>query len=373
MNKFVALIITLHRKRLLFVPPILLFVFAGYYQFNAVEVIFPNEKWQEFVSYSDSTPSDNNFGNSIVIDFIRTDDSITFTYLLQQQFRYPYAGFIINLSSDHKLFNFSRYRYLDIELDPVNSSALKVMIRAFVAGFSDRNKGVTLRYYCKEMDLIAGKHFYRLDLNDFHTPLWWYNLNKTTESRVGKKDLSQIVDIKIESGDLSPIDTVQTVHIYSITALRDNRQLLASLVSLIIIYLILYRLGIVIYNRTRKKTVIPYEKLQVENYDTVDLGKIVSSIGVHYNSKDLCLGKVADTIGVSGLRISSLIQKEFHCNFKQYLNNIRMSEATRLLKETDRQISDIAYNVGYNSLTHFNRVFKQFFNLSPTEYRRNLK
>ena len=57
--------------------------------------------------------------------------------------------------------------------------------------------------------------------------------------------------------------------------------------------------------------------------------------------------------------------------FKQYLNKIRLSEAKRLLKETDRQIADIAYHVGYKNVTHFHRIFKQNEKISPNEYRKN--
>ena len=56
--------------------------------------------------------------------------------------------------------------------------------------------------------------------------------------------------------------------------------------------------------------------------------------------------------------------------FKQYLNIIRITEAKRLLRETDNQITSCAYNVGYNNIPHFNRTFKQLEGISPKEYRK---
>jgi transcriptional regulator GlxA family with amidase domain len=46
-----------------------------------------------------------------------------------------------------------------------------------------------------------------------------------------------------------------------------------------------------------------------------------------------------------------------------------MNEAARLLKQSGLQIAEIATAVGYNNTQHFNRVFKEFFEVSPKQYR----
>lgn len=56
-------------------------------------------------------------------------------------------------------------------------------------------------------------------------------------------------------------------------------------------------------------------------------------------------------------------------NFNQFLNYYRISEASRLLTETDEPIGNIAMNVGYNSLSAFNKAFKDTHNKTPREYR----
>ena len=60
---------------------------------------------------------------------------------------------------------------------------------------------------------------------------------------------------------------------------------------------------------------------------------------------------------------------EFRMSFKQYLTQIRIHEAKRLLHETDRLVSDICLTVGFNSISHFNRVFKTMTSVSPLEFR----
>jgi len=55
-----------------------------------------------------------------------------------------------------------------------------------------------------------------------------------------------------------------------------------------------------------------------------------------------------------------------------YLNNYRVSRSRVLLIETNKKISDIAHECGYNNLSHFNRDFKNRMRCTPSEYRRNV-
>src|SRR4029434_1902328 len=59
-------------------------------------------------------------------------------------------------------------------------------------------------------------------------------------------------------------------------------------------------------------------------------------------------------------------------NFTEYLSRVRIEKAKNLLLNPNLRISEIAYEVGFQSLTHFNRVFKKVAGESPTEYRMRL-
>jgi AraC-like DNA-binding protein len=48
---------------------------------------------------------------------------------------------------------------------------------------------------------------------------------------------------------------------------------------------------------------------------------------------------------------------------------VRVEKAKPLLVDRDRRVSEIAYDVGFQSLTHFNRVFRKIVGQSPTDYR----
>ena len=56
--------------------------------------------------------------------------------------------------------------------------------------------------------------------------------------------------------------------------------------------------------------------------------------------------------------------------FTQYLQQLRISEAQKLLSETELGISEIAYRVGYVNLSYFNRSFKKLTESSPRDWRK---
>lgn len=60
-------------------------------------------------------------------------------------------------------------------------------------------------------------------------------------------------------------------------------------------------------------------------------------------------------------------------NFVNYLKEIRIQEAKRLLEETDMKVIDISCRVGYENEKHFMKTFKATLGVSPTEYRKNMQ
>ena len=84
---------------------------------------------------------------------------------------------------------------------------------------------------------------------------------------------------------------------------------------------------------------------------------------------ELALDEAATAAGLSVAHFSNLFHKKTGVTFTRYVQTRRIEEAKRLLAETDRTITDICYACGFNSLTHFNRVFRRGTGGSPTDYR----
>jgi AraC-like DNA-binding protein len=67
-----------------------------------------------------------------------------------------------------------------------------------------------------------------------------------------------------------------------------------------------------------------------------------------------------------------MFKKATGINFTDYLSRVRTERAKNLLLNPNLRVSEIAYEVGFQSLTHFNRVFKRILGRSPTDYRGQL-
>src|ERR1022692_2875295 len=70
--------------------------------------------------------------------------------------------------------------------------------------------------------------------------------------------------------------------------------------------------------------------------------------------------------------VCNLFKKATGLNFTEYLSQVRIEKAKNLLLNPNLRVSEIGYEIGFQSLTHFNRVFKHVLNQSPTEYRTQL-
>lgn len=86
--------------------------------------------------------------------------------------------------------------------------------------------------------------------------------------------------------------------------------------------------------------------------------------------KKLSLKKVADEFFITESHLSRSFKKTTGFTFIEYLNSIRIKEARKLLKETRKSVLEISELTGFESQTHFGRVFKQMTGLSPLQYRK---
>lgn len=82
---------------------------------------------------------------------------------------------------------------------------------------------------------------------------------------------------------------------------------------------------------------------------------------------------LAEMVGIGEYHLSRVINRHFGKNFNELLNTYRIEEAKRRLRSENTQITVIGFEVGFNSIASFNRVFKAKVGISPTEYRNNEK
>jgi AraC-like DNA-binding protein len=84
---------------------------------------------------------------------------------------------------------------------------------------------------------------------------------------------------------------------------------------------------------------------------------------------ELALGEAATAAGLSVAHFSNLFHRKTGVTFTRYVQSRRIEEAKHLLAETDQSVTEICFACGFNSLTHFNRVFRRGTGCGPSEFR----
>ena len=116
---------------------------------------------------------------------------------------------------------------------------------------------------------------------------------------------------------------------------------------------------VILYGSTKNK----HENMA----DTMD--KIVQYINEHFSDTDLSLNTIAKQVYLSPNYISTLFKKYLDVNISNYIIDIRMKKAEKLLRESDYKAYEIANMVGYTNSQYFSILFKRSIGISPTDYR----
>lgn len=124
---------------------------------------------------------------------------------------------------------------------------------------------------------------------------------------------------------------------------------------------------------TTLKGVLPKENLkkfsiQLPTTDDQRLNAIIDSFRNRIH-EDLNLDTVAQQSGMSVRSLTRLFQAKLRITFVQYLKMLRIIRAMELIKDTDLNMTEIAYEIGYSNISAFSNNFQQLTNMRPTEFK----
>jgi AraC-like DNA-binding protein len=88
-----------------------------------------------------------------------------------------------------------------------------------------------------------------------------------------------------------------------------------------------------------------------------------------HSTEAISLGQTARAAQTSVCHFCKLFRKHTSLTFTEFVSRVRVEKAKRLLLNPNLRVSEIAFEVGFQSLTNFNRMFKRIVRRSPTDYR----
>lgn len=102
------------------------------------------------------------------------------------------------------------------------------------------------------------------------------------------------------------------------------------------------------------------------------IDRVVDYVMEHYQQR-INLAQVASLVDMNEDYFSRFFRKATGNRFSDFVNRIRISKACDLLSRTDKQVTTICYEVGFNNVANFNRRFYQYKNTTPSEYRQQTR
>lgn len=99
------------------------------------------------------------------------------------------------------------------------------------------------------------------------------------------------------------------------------------------------------------------------------VNRVISYIHEHYRS-DISREGLASSVDIHPDNLSKLFSAHKNMRISDYINELRIQDAARLLIESDQRIIDIAFSVGFESVRTFNRAFPKYMHVTPEQYRK---
>lgn len=219
-----------------------------------------------------------------------------------------------------------------------------------------------------------------LDLTRLDIPQWWIDRHQL---KLSMKDyrLDKVLQLQFGSTYQGPSDIDAQVQINELTLRGRDWHYLYLLGVFLFVSCVIYAIWFFRQHThalvndlklkiRKERPLVAYQQLSVESQHDKDKSLILQFLATNYANPELSLDAVVTAIGVSRTKINDILKAELGFTFSSYLNKLRLTEAARLLAEKEEaNIAEIAYSVGYNNASYFNKLFKEEYGCTPNTFK----
>ena len=301
-------------------------------------------------------------GHSTATAVKTQSEGVAFTYTLKEGYPYPYAG--VCFIPPTGAFDFKQNSSFEIEIKTNIARIIPVVLNEEVKSISGKKLQRPVVY---ELKTQAGQNTYTIPMRAFSVPSWWYKEKHFSETDFPVFNAAHVKNVCIQNSFLSALNKAETIHIVQLMNAPD----LFFWIWVAAIFSVCWSGGYTVYLMTKKKKTavfIPYVPTASDEVPKNDWEKIRNYIAANY-MHEIDMEGMEKELGIAKHRLAQLIKENTTLIFKQYLNQVKVAEAKRLLQETHLPIGEIADQAGFGHVSNFNRVFKQYTGESPSDLR----
>ena len=107
---------------------------------------------------------------------------------------------------------------------------------------------------------------------------------------------------------------------------------------------------------------------EVKGNDELLMERIMKAVNKNLSNSDFNVDMLTQEVGISRAQLHRKMKEMTGISTSEFIRNIRLEQAARLLKEQKINVTQVAYTVGFSNLAHFSTIFRKHFGLAPTEY-----
>ena len=96
--------------------------------------------------------------------------------------------------------------------------------------------------------------------------------------------------------------------------------------------------------------------------------RIMRSVNKNLGDSDFSVETLTRDVGISRAQLHRKMKEMTGISTSEFIRNIRLEQAARLLREQKINVTQVAYTVGFSNLAHFSTIFRKHFGISPSEY-----
>lgn len=170
---------------------------------------------------------------------------------------------------------------------------------------------------------------------------------------------------KAQNGLCFPLHAVMKVY-NLIEELSETKGFYAVIKFLTLLYELSY-----FTDEARELSSSSFAKIEVQS-DSRRVQRVQQYINTHYQ-EEIRLTQLADMVGMTPASFSRFFKLRTGKSLSEYIIDIRLGYAIRLLADSTMSIAEICYECGFNNLSNFNRMFKKKKKYSPKEFRENYR
>ncbi len=309
--------------------------------------------------------------------------TIDYEFVLDSEQLFPYTHYsfyFIQPELAYRLVDLTDYSQVSFRIlcDPRN--VLLLVLFSFDEKVTDPFKPVTRRVSSTAFSCNAHWKEVTIDFADLATPHWWLD-RYGYEFSDQDFQLDKVMGLAFVNSLQSPMDQVSRVRITDVSLKGTNAMYLYAAASVTAVGWALFVLWLIrqyvraLTTGLKEKVkldqpLMAYKKLSIEPQKDKEKDALLRYMATEYANSDLSLEATASKLGINRTKVNEILKEELGLTFTAYLKKLRLTEAARLLSEArEANISEIAYLVGYNNVSYFNKLFKAEYGCTPKMFQ----